>query len=81
MKGTIKNTIDARFSSNKELLALLEYYINENPDLRFGQILFNFGFLHWHTTRDGIVVDDPFYEESTITLNRVKTIIEELQNK
>lgn len=78
MKDTIKNTIDARFYSNKELLALLEMYINENPDLRFGQILFNFGFLPWHTTQDGVVIDDPFYEESTITLNRVKTIIEEL---
>lgn len=78
MDDVIKNKIRARKIANEELLEILAKLVAENPDLRFGQILFNYGFLTWHTTQDGVVIDDPFYEESTITLNRVKTIIEEL---
>lgn len=77
MDDVIKNKKRGRKIANENLLEMLAKLVAENPDLRFGQILFNYGFLPWHTTQDGVVIDDPFYEEPVDTLNRVKTIIDE----
>lgn len=62
MTATIREKIQKRQSTNLELLKLLKKHIEDCPDLRWGQILVNFGFVP-----DG----DPFYEESVDTLQRV----------
>ena len=51
-----------RLYYNLKLLHILKIKINENPDLRFQQILLNLGI------EDG---NDRFYEESKITYNKV----------
>lgn len=78
MDAIIKNKISRRQECNKELLRIFTDIVEKNPELRFGQILFNFQFVKWENVNEGIKILDPFYEESVDTLNRVKTIIEEL---
>jgi hypothetical protein len=48
---------------NNKILKTLEHYVNAYPDWRFGQILFNSGL--WRK-------EDPFFEESSETLKRIK---------
>ena len=58
----IKEKIAKRQEANLEILEYLRKYIINCPDLRWGQILSNYGF---------ISKGDPFYEESVDTLQRV----------
>ena len=51
-----------RLEANAEIIKILLEIMDKNPDLRFGQLLSNLE----------VVLEDPFYEESEITLNRVK---------
>lgn len=69
---TFKEKQERRFECNKELLNILTEMVNDNPDLRFGQILFNCQFVRWESNVDGIRICDPFYEEPHDTLMRVK---------
>lgn len=78
MDSVINNKIAMRQLANKQLLSILEQVVDNNPDLRLGQILFNYQFVKWENTDNGIKIHDPFYEEPVDTLNRVKSIIEEL---
>lgn len=78
MDSVIKTKIAMRQLANKQLLSILEQVVDNNPDLRFGQILLNYKFVKWELTEEGIKIHDPFYEEPVDTLNRVKSIIEEL---
>jgi hypothetical protein len=50
---------------------LLSTIVGAYPDLRFGQILFNYKFVNWSNTDDGVRICDPFYEEPADTLKRV----------
>lgn len=59
---TREEKISARRESNNEILKILTEYVEKYPEQRFGQILYNFGFLPY---------GDPFYEESVDTLERV----------
>ena len=70
----IQEKIKNRQSANFELVRKLSELVIAYPDLRFGQILVNFGFVEQITRHyDGsISTKDPFYEESTDTLKRVK---------
>lgn len=53
-----------RQSANRELLKLIEKAIESYPNLRFNQLLINMSvYESWI---------DPFYEESDVTLQRVK---------
>ena len=63
-----------RLTSNLELVDFLSKLVVKHPDLRFGQILVNYGFIECETnTYDfTVIVKDPFYEESIDTLKRVK---------
>jgi hypothetical protein len=62
-----------RKEKNKELLRILDEIVEACPDLRFGQILMNWGFVDWGRKPGGTVeVYDPFYEEPDRTLSRVK---------
>lgn len=69
-----------RESSNKELLGILAKLIDDNPDLRLGQILFNYQFVKWENTNDGVKIHDPFYEEPVDTLARVKGVVEDYES-
>lgn len=48
---------------NKEIIEVLEHYVETYPDWRFGQIMVNIKL--WRK-------EDPFFEESSETLKRVK---------
>lgn len=61
----------SRQEANKELLKELEWFIDKFPDQRFGQILCNYFFPTYQT-------HDIFFDESTDTLNTVKTIREDV---
>lgn len=57
-----------RLEANKEILKILEKLVEELPDWRFGQLIYNTGIfstpsLRWY---------DPFFDESTETLNKLK---------
>ena len=71
-----------RQETNIVLVKTLEMLIEKYPDMRFGQILFNFGFIDYIHDKvcDAITIKDPFYEEPTETLKRVKEEIDRLAN-
>ncbi len=62
-----------RQKANKEIIKLLDNIIDEVPDWRFGQILYNLGLV---TNNEGEVID-PFYIESKESLK----ILQEKYNK
>ena len=74
MEKEIKEKINKRLISNLELAEELVKRISENPQQRFGQILINFKFIEIINDIDNntCIIKNPFYEESTDTLKRVK---------
>lgn len=75
-----KLKINNRARDNKAILDVLRDLIESNPDLRFGQILFNWKFVNWNSCGAGVTIHDPFYEEPADTLKRVKEVISEMYN-
>ena len=66
---------------NRNLVKVLNAFVENYPDWRFGQILFNVGFII--RKKDSLDIKDPFYEESTETWERIKkalNLIEEEEN-
>ena len=78
MDEQYKWKIPKRKESNKELLRILSDIVEKNPDLRFGQILFNYQFIIGDDDDGNMRIIDPFFEESVDTLNRVKYIMSRL---
>ena len=72
---TVEKTIAVkqrnRQRDNRRLVELLSMMVETYPDLRFGQILFDYKFVNWDNTNDGVKICDPFYEEPADTLKRV----------
>lgn len=66
-----------RQRDNRKIVWFLNALVERYPDLRFGQILFNYKFINWCNTDDGVKVCDPFYEEPADTLKRVEENINE----
>lgn len=65
--------IPKRKESNQEIIRILSKIVDENPDLRFGQILGCFVIEYEYDKINGVyATKDPFYEESVDTLKRVK---------
>lgn len=60
-----------RQRDNRRILGALNALIESYPDLRFGQILFNYKFVNWSNTDDGVRICDPFHEEPADTFKRV----------
>ena len=58
--------------SNIKILNIVEQLVHEFPDMRFIQLL---------TVVDAILGTDQFYEESEVTLNRIKEKIEYQQRR
>ena len=71
-----------RQETNIVLVKTLEMLITKYPEMRFGQILFNFGFIDhaYDKICDVITIKDPFSEEPTETLKRVREEIDRLIN-
>lgn len=71
-----------RQETNIVLVKTLEMLIEKYPDMRFGQILFNFGFIDhiYDKVCDVITIKDPFGEEPNETLKRVEEEINRLIN-
>lgn len=69
---TIKEKIESRERSNKELFATLGAYLAAHPQVRFGQALVNIGIVQYDVTDYGdCKVIDPFHEESVDMLKRI----------
>lgn len=66
-----------RQRDNRRIVELMSTIVETYPDLRFGQILFNYKFVNWSNTDDGVRICDPFYEEPADTLKRVVENINE----
>ena len=58
--------------TNKEILDLLNKLVEKFPEQRFGQLLFNYVLNYSQSDSGQIHIDDPFYESSKQTLNRIK---------
>lgn len=61
-----------RLESNIKILNIVEQLVHEFPDMRFIQLL---------TAVDAILGTDQFYEESSVTLERIKNKIKQLRQK
>ena len=61
-----------RLETNIKILNIVEQLVHEFPDMRFIQLL---------TVVDAILGTDQFYEESEVTLNRIKEKIEYQQRR
>ena len=59
-----------RREANRKILEILGEYVDKYPDWRFGQILVNSNVVTVIHTSNGTVCDDPFYEESKVTLEK-----------
>lgn len=71
----IKNKIRMRQDANMEILDILKKYFTEYPDIRFSQALVNLQIIRYtNTLAEGgrMEVIDPFNEESTDILERIK---------
>lgn len=76
MNEKIQKMIDSRQKYNLKLLKEIEKQVNNNPELRFGQILVNLGIIDYEYDylNDVRIVKDPFHEESQTTWVRVAGI-------
>ena len=77
---TLKEAVKTRGEYNAKLLIILSKLVENYPELRFGQILYNFGFI----TKSAIVEDtyklfDPFNEEPVVMYNRVVKTLEKFE--
>lgn len=72
--------MDQRITNN-EILDLLGKLVEKFPEQRFGQILFNYVLNYSQSDSGQIHIDDPFYEESKITLNRILCKIKKLKTR
>ena len=76
-----------RQEQNRQIVQLMQTLVESYPDLRFGQILQNFGFvdvleLHKHVMEfSGNVWTDEFYKEPEVILKRVKEAIIKLREQ
>ena len=74
MERQIKNKINKRQESNRQLVTILMDMVEKYPDLRFGQLLAATRILQYerNTYDEELELKDPFNEESTNMLRRVQ---------
>lgn len=58
-----------------EIIRLLANYVNMYPDMRLGQALQALEIVQQEEVEGQIYLEDNYYEESVITLERVKKIM------
>ena len=65
--------------TTKEILKLIELYLEKNPSQRFGQALYNLGVNEddgkWKPENGGIKLRDIFYDTDDAVLERIRTRI------
>ena len=71
VEKTLAVKIRNRQRDNRRILGALNALVERYPELRFGQILFNYKFVNWSNTDDGVKICDPFHEEPADTFKRV----------
>lgn len=67
-------SINNRLLFNKAILNRLHFVVENNPDLRFGQILINCNILEFNekeNPEDVLTIKDCFNEESELVWNRM----------
>ena len=60
-----------RYEANKKILEILSKYIENNPEQRFIQILWNLDLINIGNSE---LVEDRYNEESETTLNKLKIL-------
>ena len=65
-----KEKVKMRKEYNKKILKVLTEYLEENPEIRFGQALINLNILQ--NEKDKNVVFDPFSDESVDIYQRMR---------
>jgi hypothetical protein len=72
-----------RQQTNIVLVKTLEMLIEKYPDMRFGQILYVFGFIDHEYDKicDVTIIKDPFTEEPNQTLKRVNQCLKDYGQK
>ena len=64
-----KEKVKMRKEYNEKILEVLTKYLEENPEIRFGQALINLNILQYK--KDKYVVFDPFSDESVDIYQRM----------
>lgn len=59
-------------TTNKEILDILNRIVDKFPQVRFGQILFNYVLKYSQSDSGQIHIDDPYYDSNETTLKRIK---------
>lgn len=73
MNKDYKTMRDNRLQANRQILELLSDYIEQNPDIRFQQALWNLNIItRTGYAKDKVLIEDRFYEESDITLDIIR---------
>lgn len=72
-----------RQEANLVLVESLKEIVLKYPDLRFGQILVDFGIIRYisNTYDETLITIDPFNEESVTTLENFRNRLNQLTNK
>lgn len=78
VEKTLAVKIRNRQRDNRRILGALNALVERYPELRFGQILFNYKFVNWSNTDDGVRICDPFHEEPADTFKRVCEQLKEI---
>lgn len=65
--------VKQRQRANREILTMIEKVVEQEPDWRFGQILFNLGVVSHNS-------GDIFFDESVEILERMKSSIGGIEN-
>ena len=60
-----------RYEANKKILEILSKYIENNPEQRFIQILWNLELINIYNSE---LIEDRYNEESETTLNKLKML-------
>ena len=68
-----KEIAKQRQRANREILTMIEKVVEQEPDWRFGQILFNLGVVSYNS-------GDIFFDESVEILERMKSSIGGIEN-
>lgn len=63
---------DNRLENNLKIIDILKTCANQNPQLRFWQLLVASKIIEYKDGLNVPIVKDSFYEESTVTLDRLK---------
>ena len=77
MKDIIKviNNIGKRKTANEEILSILKEYLENHPEIRFVQALWNLSIIRVNKEKmlnDNYIIIDDFYEEPIDTLKRIR---------